>query len=319
MSNYISDSSKTHWMVSNPARTTRTGMDGKPFRCPFCLGNEADTPPEVYRIGDGEINKPGWQVRVFANLFPITEIHEVVVHSPDHEKNIEDFPLVQVENILKTYISRFNTLSEKGKVFIFHNYALISGASLVHPHSQITVVPNEIPTVTLPVQPVVNIVEQVGEFVSYCPDYSEWSYEVWIRISEEGLGTRRLGTSFKNLNEKQISNLAKILKSTIQKLKKIYGSNPHYSKRAFGYNYYIYTPQAGSTGSPTGSGMTKQNNANGQNIVIPAEAGIQNSGNNWYLRIIPRFMERAGFELSTGIMVNSVEAKRASEELRKML
>ena len=40
---------------------------------------------------------------------------------------------------------------------------------------------------------------------------------------------------------------------------------------------------------------------------------------NWYLRIIPRFMERAGFELSTGIMVNSIEAKRASEELRKLV
>ena len=53
-------------------------------------------------------------------------------------------------------------------------------------------------------------------------------------------------------------------------------------------------------------------------IVIPAEAGIQNTSNAWYLRIIPRFMERAGFELSTGIMVNSVEAKRASEELRNI-
>lgn len=272
MPNYISDSSKTHWLVSNPARTTRTGMDGKPFRCPFCPGNEVDTPPEAFRIGEGKVNKHGWQIRVFSNLFPITDVHEVVVHSPDHEKNIEDFLPEQVENIIKTYVNRFNFLEEKGKVFIFHNYSLISGASLIHPHSQITVVPNNIPTNTLPVQPVVNIVEQIRELTSYCPEYSEWAYEVWIKPVQP-----------RRLDEANTVDLAKILKSSIQKLKKIHNGNSHYSKKPFGYNFYIY----------------------------PYE--------NWYLRIIPRFSERAGFELSTGIMVNSVEAKKASEELRKLI
>jgi len=84
--------------------------------------------------------------------------------------------------------------------------------------------------------------------------------------------------------------LARILQSSIRKLKKIYASNPHYSKKPFGYNFYISIPQ--------------------KPVLSEAEG--------WYLRIIPRFMERAGFELSTGIMVNSVEAKGASEELRNM-
>lgn len=293
MPNYISDSSKSHWMVSNPARVTRTGMDGKPFRCPFCSGSEEDTPPEIYRIGEGKADKEGWKIRVFANLFPITEPHEVIVHSPDHEKNIEDFTTHQVEDLISTYISRYNALHEKGKVFIFHNYGLISGASLDHPHSQITVVPNDIPTNTTPSQPIVNIIEQKGEFISYCPNYSEWAFESWIRVSEEGLGTRRLGTSFEDLNENQIKNLAEILQSTIAKLKKIHGLNSHYSKKPFGYNYYFLIPQ--STDHPR---------------------GVQEEP--WYLRIIPRFMERAGFELATEIMVNSVEAKRASEELRNI-
>ncbi|PIU37118.1 hypothetical protein CO005_01145 [Candidatus Roizmanbacteria bacterium CG_4_8_14_3_um_filter_34_9] len=285
MTNYIFDSSKTRWMVSNPARNVRTGMDGKKFRCPFCSGSEGDTPPEVYRVGEGEKDKTGWSIRVFANLFPITEPHEVIVHSPDHSKNIEDFPIEQVEDLIKTYINRYNALKEKGKVFIFHNYGLISGASLPHPHSQISVVPEEIPTNTLPIQPVVNIVEQVGEFVSYCPEYSEWSYETWITpIKNEELRIK----NFKNLNENQVKNLARILQSSIRKLKKIYAGNSHYSKKPFGYNYYI------------------------------SEKFASTSSVHWYLRIIPRFMERAGFELSTGIMVNSVEAKRASEELRNM-
>ena len=285
MVNYISDSTKTHWMVANPRRLIRTGMDGKPFRCPFCEGNEADTPPEVYRVGGGEANKPGWQIRVVPNLFPITDIHEVIVHSPDHEKNIEDFSQAQVENIIKTYINRFNFLKDKGKVFIFHNCSLTSGASLIHPHSQVSIVPSEIPTITLAVQPVVNIVEQVGEFVSYCPEYSEWAYELWItKITNDKLQmTNELQiTNFKNINETQIKDLAKILQSSIIKLKKIHTNNSHYAKKAFGYNFYIY----------------------------PYDS--------WYLRIIPRFMERAGFELSTGIMVNSVEAREAAKKLREI-
>ncbi len=274
MANYISDSSITRYMVSNPKRLVRTGMDGKPFRCPFCLGNEADTPPEIYRVGEGEKDKQGWEIRVVPNLYPITDIHEVVIHSPDHEKNIEDFTQKQVENILKTYINRFNFLKEKGKVYIFHNYSLISGASLIHPHSQISVIPNEIPTNTITVQPVVNIVEQNDSFVSYCPDYSEWSYEIWIKA----LGQSKFEVS----NDQEITNLAVILQSSIKKLKVIHSNNPHYSKKLFGYNFYI---------SPY---------------------------DNWYLRIIPRFMERAGFELSTGIMVNSVEPKKAAEDLKNL-
>jgi len=283
MSNYIPDFTKTHWMVSNPARVTRTGMDGKPFRCPFCFGNESDTPPEVYRVGEGEVNKSGWKIRVFANLFPITEPHEVIVHSPDHQKKIEDFSIDHVVDLIKTYINRYNGLKVKGKVFIFHNFGLISGASLDHPHSQITVVPNEISTRTLPIQPVVNIVEQIGDFISYCPEYSEWSYESWIVMKKkiEPVQVVHLDEAkFENLNDTQIKDLAEILQSTIQKLKKIHDTNSHYSKKPFGYNYYF------------------------------------SNDNQWYLRIIPRFMERAGFELSTGIMVNSIEAKRASEELK---
>jgi len=229
MSKYISDSSKSHWLVSNPVRIARTGMDGK----------------------------------------------------PDHNKNVEELTLDQIENIIKTYTNRFNFLKEKGKVFIFSNQSLISGASLVHSHSQISVVPNDIPTDTLAVQPVVNIVEQVGEFVSYCPDYSEWSYEVWIKPI--------FNFQFSIFNETQISNFSKILQSAILKLKKIHANNPHYSKKPFGYNFYIQPY--------------------GEPVLSEVEG--------WYLRIIPRFMERAGFELSTGIMVNSVEAKRASDELKQ--
>ncbi|MFH0846361.1 MAG: hypothetical protein V1851_03130, partial [Patescibacteria group bacterium] len=164
---------------------------------------------------------------------------------------------------------------EKGQVYIFSNQSLASGASLIHPHSQLVVVPNDIKTNTLEVQPVVNIVEQNDSFISYCPEFSEWAYEIWITKSQK---SKIKSQKFEEINENEIKDLAKILQSALIKLKKIHAI--HYSKKSYGYNFYI----------PPGP--------------------------DWYLRIIPRFMERAGFELSTRIMVNSVDPKIAAEELK---
>ncbi len=39
--------------------------------CPFCVGNETETPPEIYSLRDfGEDNEPGWRVRIVPNKFP---------------------------------------------------------------------------------------------------------------------------------------------------------------------------------------------------------------------------------------------------------
>ena len=279
MVKYIHNADGTRWLVSNPDRLHRTGMDGKPFRCPFCPGNEKDTPPESHRFGVMVADGPGWSVRVVPNKFNITDIHEVIIHSPDHEKSIDELPLSQVELIIKAYKERFIFNKEKGQVYIFSNHNLSSGASLTHPHSQIVVVPNDIKTNTLEIQPVVNIIEQNDNFISYCPEFSEWAYEVWIKPISN--------FQFSIFNQSQISNFAKILQSALIKLKKIHAV--HYPKKSYGYNFYIFAPS-----HPEGD-------------------------QDWYLRIIPRFMERAGFELSTRIMVNSVDPKKAAEELKKLV
>lgn len=315
MSNYILDFTKTRWMVSNPKRLHRTGMDGKAFRCPFCPGNEKDTPPEVYRSGEGEKDCPGWSVRVVPNLFAITDIHEVIIHSPDHNKNFDDFDISQAELIMNAYIERYRALKCRGKVFIFHNFSLVSGASLIHPHSQIAVVPDEIPTNTLAFQPIENIIEQNNSFVSYCPTYSEWAYEVWIasRYMEH------VTCNFEELKKEEVESLAEILQSTIIKLKKVHNAHPHYSKKQFGYNFYIYIPQNEETNIVGANFYHTRVSPSESEGSLESKKIAHDSKNMWYLRIIPRFMERAGFELSTGIMVNSVEAKMASIELKKIV
>ncbi len=62
--------------------------------CPFCPGNEHETPPECHRTGTGDPDAPGWRVRVVPNLYPIVGgadagpgaggAHEVAILDPAH-------------------------------------------------------------------------------------------------------------------------------------------------------------------------------------------------------------------------------------------
>ena len=49
---------------------TPTEMPGA-GNCPFCPGNEPQTPPEITALRDGtDANAPGWRVRVVPNKYP---------------------------------------------------------------------------------------------------------------------------------------------------------------------------------------------------------------------------------------------------------
>ncbi|KKR30650.1 MAG: Galactose-1-phosphate uridylyltransferase, partial [Candidatus Gottesmanbacteria bacterium GW2011_GWC2_39_8] len=183
MAKYVPDIKTERWVVISATRFDRPDnaeYDKKKIGCVFCYGNEKYTPPEVYRLGGGDKDKEGWKVRVVPNLFPITDIHEVIIHSPEHEKDIEHLDLQQVELILQTYRQRYNFYETDGQVLIFCNHGERSGASLKHPHSQLVVLPKQITLDTLEREPVNNLVIENNFFHVYCPDFSQWSYEVWI-------------------------------------------------------------------------------------------------------------------------------------------
>ncbi len=98
----------------------------------FAKGNEYLTPETLYQDVDD------WNVRVFKNKFPLIEDHEVVVHSPDPIKDIEDFTCNQVSRIIRAWLNRVHYYMEQDKeVMIFNNRGGKAGASLLHPHSQI--------------------------------------------------------------------------------------------------------------------------------------------------------------------------------------
>lgn len=276
MAKFVPDAQSRRWSVIAPERITRpeelqSGERAK--KCPFCPGNESLTPPELYRIG-GEGRE--WKVRVVPNKFPITDFHEVIVHSPDDVNDIESLDLEQVKLIFQVYRVRYLANVSNGQVLIFCNHGESAGASLRHPHSQLVVIPNQISLDVLVKEPINNVISDNTYFVTYCPDFSQWPYEVWI-------APKKTGTSFGEIKDEEISDLAGILQKVLIGLREKFlkRETPNVAKEEeFTYNYYVYP------------------------------------GKDWYLRIIPRFVHRAGFELGTGLSVNIKDPKDAAEELK---
>jgi len=275
MTKYIPDISSRRWVIVSAQRAARPDQNGKEKSkgekkvvCVFCPGNEKLTSEEVYRVGEGERNEKGWKVRVILNKFPITDLHEVVIHSPSDTEDLFEYSQSQVESILHAYRDRFNFYRKRGQVLIFCNHGEHAGASIKHPHSQIVVLPPQINLDSLTREPKNNLVDEDEVFSVYCPDFSQWPYEVWITPKEESK------SFFGDITDKDLPELARIMKRTIKRLHDLYDEGNFHVP--FGYNYYI----------------------------SPKE--------NWYLRIIPRFVHRAGFELGTGLSVNEIDPLNAA-------
>lgn len=130
------------WVIIAPRRAKRPDEShGSEPICPFCVGHE-NFDEEVYRVKDKDGN--GWLVRVVNNKFPFAKIHEVIIHSPDHQKSFDELSVGQNNLILQTFRQRFNEHSHKGQVAIFHNHNHQAGESLPHPHTQLAVMPHEV-------------------------------------------------------------------------------------------------------------------------------------------------------------------------------
>ncbi len=281
MAKYVPDINTQRWVIIAPGRVTRPDgntavVPQQKSVCPFCVGNEKLTPPEVYRIGGGSANEQGWEVRVVPNKFPITDVHEVIIHSPSDTDDIEVLAIPHVTKILQAYRDRYRAHEHDGQVLIFCNHGFHAGASLAHPHSQLVVIPKQINLDTLTREPISNLVEENNHFRTYCPDFSQWPFEVWI-------APKNPGTAFGDVSDDELPDLAGVLKGALVRIKTAHDKGfikPASPGDPFVYNFYIY------------------------------------QGKDWYLRITPRFVHRAGFELGTGLNVNIIDPTVAAEKLK---
>lgn len=115
--------------------------------CPFCPGQIDGK--NVLEISDG---KGGWKVKVIENIFPALTPgnlkaygkQEVIIETPEHNKELHELPLNHIVEVLNVYIERYVTLSSlKGicHTLVFKNEGGKAGASIPHTHSQVIALP----------------------------------------------------------------------------------------------------------------------------------------------------------------------------------
>lgn len=210
----------------------------------FAKGNEHLTPPTLYQDADD------WTVRVFSNKFPLLDDHEVIVHSPDPVKDIEDFDVSQVVSIIRAYLNRVQhyNIQEK-EVIIFNNKGGKAGASLLHPHSQLVASKGFPGTIEKEKEKALHyynehnscywcdeiaqeleykerIVVESQHFVVYVPSPCRWSYEMQ-------LSPKLHRPNMLHIDETEIHDLANVLQKALQAYAKLFGGPDR--------NFWIHT------------------------------------------------------------------------------
>jgi UDPglucose--hexose-1-phosphate uridylyltransferase len=110
--------------------------------CPFCPGNEAETPPEIdaIRIPGTLPDRPGWRARAFPNKYPAHRHHEVIAEGEVHAEQAGDLPIAAWRDVIVLWQRRVRALEARPGVacaFVFKNSGAPAGASIAHNHSQI--------------------------------------------------------------------------------------------------------------------------------------------------------------------------------------
>ncbi len=160
------------WVIIATERAKRpfvSQMDQTPLSsesCPFCEGQERETPGEIlaYRDRHTKPNEKGWRVRVVPNKFPALQIegdlnkrgegiydkmsgigaHEVIVECPGHVTSMASLSEENIREVFWVYRDRLVDLKKDPRFvygMVFKNVGALAGASLEHTHSQLIVTP----------------------------------------------------------------------------------------------------------------------------------------------------------------------------------
>jgi len=272
--------------------------------CPFCPGNENQTPPEVYRqpfVGP-------WQVRVVPNKFAALDssaelsrnihglkrtisgagIHEVIVETPEHDRVTALLSEAEMAHVLETYHRRYLAVTADPRVAhatLFKNHGVRAGTSLEHPHSQIVGTPIIPPGVRDRMEHALRFYDENGEcihcavladelrdrqrIVAQSRDFVAFLPYAALTPFHMWITPLRHTASFAEATPEQLSDLARLLRIVLRKV--YFGlANPD-------YNVTVRTP--------------------------PSEArGLRYY--HWYLSLIPRVTRVAGFEIGSGMFIN---------------
>ncbi len=287
--------------------------------CPFCPGNENLNPCELLSYpAPYDDRSRAWSVRVIPNKYPAVSgsdvptvekdgifermpavgSHEVVIETPEHGPSLSRLSVAQVELVLRAYRDRYLALREDRRlkyILIFRNHGKVAGASIEHAHSQIVGMPIIPDRAWVKIRGVQRYEEYYGRCV-YC-DIVEQETRAGERIVAQNgsfiafapYASRRpfetwivpldREAHFANILPAQMADLAAILKETLLRLDLYLGDPP--------YNYLLLSTD-----------LTDQF--------------------HWHIEIIPRLNVAAGFELGSGMFINTVAPEHAAACLREI-
>ena len=309
--------------TQQPRPSTQRNAPSYDENCPFCPGHESETPPTVFEMRDATGGEQ-WQLRGFANKFPALVPdnipssdassplflalpgrgeHQVLVETPIHNR----FPAARTEGemvrLMEAYQQRYLSLMELPwieYVLIFKNHGKEAGTSQEHPHSQIIASPITPDSVQrrgeaagehykrtkmcLMCQIIAEesrsgsrVVFQDRQFIVFHPFASSRPAETWVVPINHQ-------ASYAQASGEVVSGLGNTLLRALKMLASGF-SDPD-------FNYVLHTsPKAAE--SP------------------PPEYW------HWYLQIIPRMTAIAGFELGSGIFINTVPPEQTAAVMRE--
>jgi UDPglucose--hexose-1-phosphate uridylyltransferase len=312
-----------------PAAAEAERREAAPAFCPFCAGNETKTPPEVEALREPGTrpDTPGWRVRVVPNKYPALTpggppvrrvrglyesmdgigVHEVIIDSPDHARELTDLPLSHVKEALEVYVRRIRGLENDPAyryVQLFKNKGREAGASLSHPHTQIVATPITPKRVKEEIWSSERfwkdngscifcrlteeertagerIVAANDHFIAFIPFAARFPFEIHFH-------PLRHATHFTSQTEDELDALAEILKTALGKLKAVLGDPP--------YNLVLHQAPNPAT--------------------VAAISPDLGRFFHWYLEVIPVLTRVAGFEWGTGFYINPVSPENAAQYLR---
>lgn len=113
--------------------------------CPFCPGEEHQTPPALQALpsklpSSSNRNQPGWTARAFPNLYPACAVHEVIAEGAIHGEQPSDLSLADFGICVELWLQRIAAIEAMPDIrtaFWFKNVGAAAGASIAHNHSQL--------------------------------------------------------------------------------------------------------------------------------------------------------------------------------------
>lgn len=284
--------------------------------CPFCIGNEGTSPDEEFRIADEAGN---WRLRTVRNKFsalsgsgePISldparktingvGRHEVIIESPYHNRILAFHSPQETSDLLTAYCNRFLNFYDDPRVkhvILYKNHGPDAGTSLEHPHSQIVGTPVVPGQVVQRLDLAEKSMRETGKCL-YCMTLAEELSEAKRLVAETEhfvafipfaslspyhvwIFPKQHSACFSTASASAMADLGPLLVMILGKMYTALG-NPS-------FNFVIRS-------------------------LSPQEAGLPYF--HWYLAIVPRLSKAAGFELGTGMYINSSVPEHSAETLR---